>query len=250
MLRVIAHRGASRAYPENSLEAFAHAVECGADGLEVDLRCSADGKIYCYHDRYLTRLTGYRHRLELTHSSVIDTLSLEGQEPVASFEEFLRRFAGKTSLVLDIKSSGIEKEILTLTQNLSGLTQVIYSSFLPEVLRKIKRLHSGAHTALIVGPVRNVRPRLDLTDYLLHQLAELHCKGIHISKRIVSRKRILRFKEEGYGVGVWTVDDSRHLAKFHDLDVYCVITNTPETMIPELAFLRQESLAGASSQKE
>jgi glycerophosphoryl diester phosphodiesterase len=250
MLRVIAHRGASRAYPENSLVAFAHALECGADALEVDLRCSADGKIYCYHDRYLTRLTGHRQRIELTHSSVIDKLSLEGHEPVAGFEEFLNRFAGKTGFVLDIKPSGIERQILALTRTLAGPSQVIYSSFLPDVLREITRLDSGAHTALIVGPVRNVRPRFDLTDYISSQLADIRCNAIHISKRIATRKRIIKFKEEGYDVSVWTVDDSRHLEKFQKLDVYGVITNSPETMVPELRALRDRSRAQASGRRE
>ena len=47
---VIAHRGASVAYPENTLDAFAGAVAQGADGIELDVRRTADGRLAVSHD--------------------------------------------------------------------------------------------------------------------------------------------------------------------------------------------------------
>jgi glycerophosphoryl diester phosphodiesterase len=47
---VLGHRGASRARPENTLAAFAHARELGADGVELDARRSADGRLVVHHD--------------------------------------------------------------------------------------------------------------------------------------------------------------------------------------------------------
>ena len=49
-LELIAHRGASRERPENTLPAFERAIELGADGVEFDLHLHADGVIRVHHD--------------------------------------------------------------------------------------------------------------------------------------------------------------------------------------------------------
>ena len=51
---IIAHRGASGLAPENTLAAFAKAIEVGADGIEFDLHLTADGAIVVHHDYRLS----------------------------------------------------------------------------------------------------------------------------------------------------------------------------------------------------
>ena len=53
MVRVIAHRGASAAAPENTIEAFRLARELGADMVELDARRTADGQVVVHHDATL-----------------------------------------------------------------------------------------------------------------------------------------------------------------------------------------------------
>ena len=50
MTLVIAHRGASKAFPENTIDAFAAAAEMGADWVELDVRHTACGNIVVHHD--------------------------------------------------------------------------------------------------------------------------------------------------------------------------------------------------------
>ena len=57
MTLVVAHRGASRAAPENTMEAFRLGVEAGADAIEVDVHLSSDGKLVVMHDEMLDRTT-------------------------------------------------------------------------------------------------------------------------------------------------------------------------------------------------
>lgn len=51
--RVLAHRGDARRAPENTLAAFAAALEAGADGVELDVRATRDGAVVVHHDRVL-----------------------------------------------------------------------------------------------------------------------------------------------------------------------------------------------------
>src|SRR5580765_8232734 len=55
--RVFAHRGGAALGPENTMAAFDHAVELGADGLELDVRLSLDGQVVVHHDATLGRTT-------------------------------------------------------------------------------------------------------------------------------------------------------------------------------------------------
>ena len=55
---VVAHRGASRNAPENSMKAFRDAIEAGADVIELDVQETADGVIVVTHDRDLMRMAG------------------------------------------------------------------------------------------------------------------------------------------------------------------------------------------------
>ncbi|MBM3458495.1 MAG: glycerophosphodiester phosphodiesterase, partial [Armatimonadetes bacterium] len=54
---ILVHRGAAAFAPENSLEAYAAAMEYGADGCEVDVRRTVDGVLVLFHDDMLDRLT-------------------------------------------------------------------------------------------------------------------------------------------------------------------------------------------------
>ena len=51
---MIAHRGASAAAPENTVEAFRLAGELGADWVELDARLGGDGVVVVHHDACLT----------------------------------------------------------------------------------------------------------------------------------------------------------------------------------------------------
>jgi glycerophosphoryl diester phosphodiesterase len=66
--RVVAHRGASEVSPEHTLAAYRQAVEAGADGLECDIRLTADGHLVCIHDRRIDRTSNGR--------GVLSTMSL------------------------------------------------------------------------------------------------------------------------------------------------------------------------------
>lgn len=52
-MKILAHRGVTRRHRENTLEAFADAVALGVDGIETDVRLTADGVLVLHHDRIL-----------------------------------------------------------------------------------------------------------------------------------------------------------------------------------------------------
>lgn len=91
-MEIIAHRGASGEFPEHTLLAYAMAVEQGADGVECDVRLTADGHLVCIHDRTVDRTTdgaGAVCGLTLDRLRRLDAGAPGHPQPVLEFEELL-----------------------------------------------------------------------------------------------------------------------------------------------------------------
>lgn len=73
---VVAHRGLSSRFPENSRSAVAAALDSGADGVEVDIRLSADEVPVCWHDATLERVSDGTGRLEGSSAFELRSLRL------------------------------------------------------------------------------------------------------------------------------------------------------------------------------
>lgn len=112
----IAHRGLfSNQYldddlpphaPENSLEAFRHAVEAGY-GIELDVQLSADDKLVVFHDGNLKRMCGKKKAvLKCTYEELSQMHLLESAQTVPLFEEVLKIVDGKVPLLIEVKPEG------------------------------------------------------------------------------------------------------------------------------------------------
>ena len=87
---VIAHRGASKKAPENSLEAFQVAFEEGAQRIETDLQICHDHKLYLCHDDSTQRTTSSHLLISKTPSSELSHIHLENGETLPSLYEALK----------------------------------------------------------------------------------------------------------------------------------------------------------------
>ncbi|MGH3462774.1 MAG: glycerophosphodiester phosphodiesterase [Kribbellaceae bacterium] len=71
---IVAHRGASDTTPEHTLAAYRQAIEAGTDGLECDVRLTADGHLVCVHDRRIERTSNGRGVLSTMKLHELDDL--------------------------------------------------------------------------------------------------------------------------------------------------------------------------------
>ena len=60
---LVAHRGLMESYPENTLISLESALLCGANYIEFDVQCTADGELIVFHDTELLRTTGIQGNL-------------------------------------------------------------------------------------------------------------------------------------------------------------------------------------------
>jgi len=101
-----AHRGLhyGPGFPENSVIAFAGALEMGA-GIECDLRLTADDQIVVFHDADAWRLCASPLRIEASKLSELSRLRL-GEHPIPTLQSLLTLVAGRAPLLLEVKVDG------------------------------------------------------------------------------------------------------------------------------------------------
>jgi glycerophosphoryl diester phosphodiesterase len=102
---IIAHRTCPRHAPENSLAGIREAAAQGADGVEIDLRLSIDGKPFLMHDNTMGRTAGLPLPLEIVPSFIIRRLRLKGSnERIPSLGAVLDALPPGMTLAVDVKT--------------------------------------------------------------------------------------------------------------------------------------------------
>lgn len=118
-LPIIVHRGAWHLEPENTLEAYAAAMDLGADGIEIDIRRTVDGVLYLFHDDSLERLTNgtgkvgnltYYELLRITPKDIYGHATGDTRPPTLAAVLTLARDRAAL-LHLDIKEPGLQADI-------------------------------------------------------------------------------------------------------------------------------------------
>ncbi|XP_054035222.1 lysophospholipase D GDPD3-like, partial [Dryobates pubescens] len=171
--RLVAHRGGEaegrrgsrseelEAFPgageriENTLEAFEHAVSCGADWLELDVRRTKDGVLVVFHDQDLARACGtpgairdlnygelppYRCPLEVTFSP--GQFSTGCDRRIPRLEEVFQRFP-RQPISIEVKDDDDEliNEVAALVRAYDRAPITIWASFREPILAKCRRAH-------------------------------------------------------------------------------------------------------------
>lgn len=225
---VIAHRGASGQYPENTLLAFAKAKEQGADALELDVRLTADGVPIVLHDPTLERTTsgaGAVARLPLADVRRVDA----GRgERVPTLAEVLDRFAA-TPLLVEIKEPGAARATLAVLREHRAAGRVLVGAFQRAALAPFRG------TEFARSPVRVEVALFWAGSRLGLGLGSRSCRAFSVPEysgrlRVVDRRFLAGARRAGLPVHVWTVDDPWEAARLRALGVCGIVTNYPERM--------------------
>ncbi len=196
-MRLLAHRGDHRAAPENTLAAFAAALAIpGVDGLELDVRASADGVAIVLHDATLTRVQGRRVR-----ASRLTVADLAGQG-VPTLADVLAACPPGAFLDVELKEDVGEAALgpLRAARALPGgsVAGVVVSSFDRAALATVRRLEPTWPTWLNTAW---------LSDRAIRAARDLGCAGIAAEWHRIDARRVERVRAAGLELAAWTVRD-------------------------------------------
>lgn len=154
-----AHRGLHHGagFPENSLIAFAAALELGA-GIECDLRLTADGRILAFHDADAWRLCSSPLKIGRSTLAELGRLSV-GEGPIPTLESLLHLVSGRAPLLLEVKMDrDVWRWVPALKRALAGYSGPYgVMSFDPRLPRLVKSNMPEVRRGLVI---RDSLPRL------------------------------------------------------------------------------------------
>lgn len=230
-----AHRGSSKSQPENTMAAFEQAAADKAEGIELDVQRSRDGRLLVYHDENLKRLTGHDAYLATLSWADLQQLNVAANRPEAGVHhipllEKVVEFIKGTDLKLNIelKNSnifypGMEEEVLALVEKAGILDQVRFSSFNHMSMKKMAAMGFGEISGLLYSEVL----------YDPHVYAGGCGVGaIHpMFNNLQVPDLVKNCHEAGLKVNVWTIDEEVFLNSALLLNVDVIMTNLPARAI-------------------
>ena len=233
---VIAHRGLpSASRPENTIGAVRAAFDRGADGVEVDVRLTADGALCLSHDPTLSRLTGSPLAVAGTPWPHLRDAAAVSGVLLACVEELLVVAAGRR-VVLELKKpppvpSATARTALALAGQLRSLQRaglpldVTVSSFSATVVAHVRRLlpaSTGVRTALLGRPL--TAPSSLLRQALAAGHDEVHP---HVLSLLAAPDGVAKAHAVGVAVCPWTVNSRGEVRRLAGLGVDALITDVP-----------------------
>jgi len=206
-MKIIAHRGASAYKPENTISAFREAVKMKADGIECDVRLTADNKLAVIHDTTIDRTTSEKGKVK---DCKLNQLKSYGIPELCDVIDLIK----KTNLLLfvEIKDKGSEKQIIEAIKKNKMESRTVIVSFYADSLEKVKNY--DIKTGLIFSK------KLKKTD--------LKVDWIVPSKDVVTEQLIKAAHKAKLKVLAWTVDDVKFAKKLSDLGADAIATNKPD----------------------
>jgi glycerophosphoryl diester phosphodiesterase len=234
---VVAHRGASKECPENTLAAFKRALEHGADGIELDVQLTRDGEVVVLHDEQVDRTTdgrGWVRDLTLAEVRRLDAGDWFAPgyagERVPTLPEVFQ-VAGRAALVnVELKNNkvrydGLERKVLDIVKTAGLSANVVISSFNHASLRVVQSLDSSQRIATLhpPGPWRYpVLCRLPARAALA-----VGAEAAHLPHRTVSRRTVAHCHNVGIDVRTWTVNAAEEVERAVADGVDAVFTDDP-----------------------
>lgn len=233
-MKVIAHRGFSGVYPENTMLAFKKAIEVGADGIELDVHLSKDGQVMIIHDEALKRTAGVDGvvsdytRAELEKISAGKTKNDEfGFTPIPSLDEYLAFMAEHKDKITNIELKtapvyypGIEEKTLELVRKYDLENNVIYSSFNWLSIERMQRLKTFSQTGLLFSGMKLYNQA--------HIIKALGINYFHPDFNDLTDEIVKSYLDEKVGLNVWTVNEIEDMKVCLSWNIDGLITNYPD----------------------
>jgi glycerophosphoryl diester phosphodiesterase len=244
---VFAHRGGARLGPENTMLAFERGLGAGADGIECDVRLSADGVPVVIHDATLDRTTdrtGPVAALPACELALVDATcrydppadvtTPTPRAGIVPLAEVLHAFPNARFIVeLKDETAMVATAVADVVRRAGAAGRVCLGSFHRRVVRAV-RAHAPELTTSASQPEARallLRSRVNWPRFSRSPFAALQVPEAAGRLRVTSPGFFRQVHREGCVAQVWTVDDAEAVRRLFDWGADGVITDRPDLVV-------------------
>lgn len=248
---VVAYRGGAALAPENTLEAFAAALQHDVDSIEMEVHLSRDGSLMVFNDPLLLRLTGKPGAVsdftveELAQFDVASTFKggkhYFGVQKMPTLDEVIELVEGNASRpiryqieikVMDdgLRYEGIEQKLIDTLQAHAILDRTSVTSFDFPTLELLGKLEPNLTLGALISMDYLSTVGKGGPETVAKQMQELNVGFVAVKSDYLSQVLYDQLRAYDLGVGVWTVDDTISMRKFAEMGVDFIATNRPDLL--------------------
>jgi glycerophosphoryl diester phosphodiesterase len=227
---IIGHRGAAGEAPENTLASFGLALEQGAEGIELDVHLSRDGRIVVCHDPSIDRTTngkGMIFRMTAEEIRQYDAGAWFSEayrgEKIPLLDEVFDLVPANIMINVEVKHSyegHMETALLEFLRRRNRLDNVVISSFDHKCMQRIKRAEPAVKVGLLYAANLS-----NHTRYAKSLGVEVY--SLHPHYQLLDRDDVAEAVEEGLHVYPYTVNPEEDYRKMIEFGVTGIITDDP-----------------------
>lgn len=239
--QIFAHRGAKAVAPENTMPAFARALEMGVAGIELDIHCSKDGKLVVIHDEALERTTTSKGMV--ADFSAAELARVDAGAPfspdfagvgIPTLDEVFDLVGNRCMVNVEVKTDdplgGDQVEgLLAMIKDRKLYDQVIVSSFNPISLVKIRFLDPKVRLGLLY--FQPLPPWLRNAWFT----PILQPEAVHPYAQLIDAAYMDWARRQNCAVNTWTVNDVAEANRLAALGVDVIISDVPDQLMAALA---------------
>lgn len=247
---VLAHQGASAYAPSNTMEAFALAVEMGADAFETDVHMTRDGHVVVSHDDTVDRLTNgsglikYKTLAELKEIDFGYKFTPDGGKTypyrrvgvtIPTLQEVLTAFP-KMRINMDIKQTTppMEMALVETIKKCRAEDRVLIASFHSSTMKRFRKLASSR-----IATGANTRDMVEFVCYWrtgLHKFYKPPVDAFQVPEqgygvRVVTPKMLKIAHEHGVKVHVWTINEEADIRRLLEWGVDGICSDYPDRVV-------------------
>lgn len=245
---IVAHRGASRQAPQNTLPAFKLAWERGADAIEGDFHLTRDEHIVCIHDENTKRVSDKNLVIKESTLDQLRELDVGAYHDkhyrgtvIPTIAEVFSTIPDTKKIYIEIKCGAeiISKLLGEIKRSGLKREQIVVISFNTKVIQALK-IEAPRFKALWLSELEKdssgkITPSLET---VLDTLKQTKADGFSSNKDIISEPFIRSIMENGYEYHVWTVDDLKTAKRFKKWGAMSITTNIPDYIKKNLVEIR------------
>ncbi|MCC2684862.1 MAG: hypothetical protein K0R75_1761, partial [Paenibacillaceae bacterium] len=236
--RVVAHRGFSKACPENTLPAFAAAIALGAHEIELDIRPSADRELVIHHDAAIKLADGRLEQISSMNWENIQNLDMgvsfseawRGVRITHLFDVF-QAFAGQTQFNVHVKDPGEQGFVIREIKRLADQFDIkdqIYIAGGRQVLEAALQYAPDIMRCCLV----------DQSSWnLVENAIRLKCDRLQFFKKFCNEEEIAKAHAAGISCNLFYSDNAEEAAYYYGIGIDNLLTNAVSEIVPVAAGL-------------
>lgn len=244
-MKIIAHRGASFYSPENTIAAFKLAENLGADGIEMDVHITKDGKLVIIHDESTGRTGNADHKIESCDFETLGKIDVGSwfgsefrNERIPLLEDVLKNTSDQLELYIEIKTGteSIDTFVELVKRFEPRNDKIVVISFNYEVVAELKKVLPRIKSLWIVQFGFNVAIERKMYDNVFKKIKMANLDGISTNADLGHCKNMAKdIKKNGWIWNVWTVDNPYIATQMTKLGVTSITSNRPDWIIRNLS---------------